>query len=78
MIIAYYFSINKWIERTNQIVEIVLHYLLIKIYKENWNALISKIEYFLNAFENVLTFIIFFESFYKIKVRNFLLKMISN
>ena len=58
--------------------KIVLRYLLIKKYEEHWNILLLKIEYILNIVENVLTFIIFFEFFYKVKFKTFLSKIISN
>ena len=78
MITAYHPSADGQVERINQTVETALRCLLVKQYEENWDALLSEIEYALNTAENASSSITPFEALYGVKPRDFLTNMIPS
>ena len=76
MITAYHFSTNEQAERFNQTIKTILKCLFVDKYEENWKNILSQIEYSINCFENHSTEISSFEILYKVKSKDFLLRII--
>ena len=77
MTTAYHPSADGQAERTNQTVETALRCLLVGKYEENWDTLLTEVEYALNTAENASTSVSPFEALYGVKPREFLANLVT-